>query len=120
MQFEKLLRYYVQNHSLTLSSLSFTGFSLFTDESSIETDKKGSKLSASSEAKATDSQIPAISFALNVKGDYIQVKTFIEDLERSSRIIAIDRVSLQADKKTQGREVNLLLRGRIFYMGAKT
>jgi type IV pilus assembly protein PilO len=59
-----------------------------------------------------DKEAELLRYGLNfsVAGDYGQIKEFIASLEQSSRIIAIEEISLSGGERQEGAKVNLRIR----------
>lgn len=73
--------------------------------SSVDQAKKTSETSSEKEA-VTVSKAKEISINFNIRGDYINFKNFISTLERNTRIIEVDSISLKKEAtQTEGESL---------------
>ena len=95
--FEKQLRYLVQDSNLELSNLSF------------------SKLPIISETK-DESSDNTVSYTISVNGQYQNIKTFLSKLQNLLRISTIDSVTIQKpNNNVKETNVNMIIVAKIYF-----
>lgn len=117
-ELEKQIRYLIQKNELQLQSLNISGFPVVGDTSEILSNK-----SKALDIKTTldnQAEIMFININLNVTGDYVYVKNFINEFQKIIRITTIDQLTLKENKKSKGEMVDFAMRGSVYYLHKAT
>ena len=114
---ERQIRYLVTKNDLMLNSLSLSGFPVVGEPTEILQDQV--KAMDIDTALADQSQIMFISINLNITGEYSIMKSFVNDFQKLLRVTTIDQMRMEAEKKSGGSEVDMTLRGNVYYLVEK-
>lgn len=115
---EKQIRYLVTKNDLALSSLYMSGFPVVGNTDQLLQNKNAA--SDINTALGENLQIMFITINLNLSGDYTVIKSFVNDLQKLLRVTTIDQLTIKSLKKSRGSDVEVNLKGNVYYLADKT